>query len=87
MRETLNELQCRSIGSITASGFSGVLGVLACLNIGVEEMYFEMVGLEALVETVEAEFDEQKLNIVELLARKVDTQEKLYYQGTGKRMS
>ena len=57
MREIIDEVKGRRIGTITSSGFSSVLAFLLCLNISKEDVFEEVVGIEELVRTNEPRAD------------------------------
>jgi hypothetical protein len=51
LREIAEEFKFKRISKITASGFSTVLAFLLCLDIDKDEIFREVIGLEALVQT------------------------------------
>jgi hypothetical protein len=74
IRERIESCRMKKIETITPSGYSSVLAFLLCLNISKQEIFLEVVGLEALVRTMVADPDDKNFNILELLARRVDSQ-------------
>lgn len=80
-------MKMKKIKSITPSGFSSVLAFLFCLNIAKEDLIQEIVGLDALVKTFHTQRNDKDLDIVDMLAQKVDFQERLYCFGRDKNVA
>lgn len=80
-------MNMKKITSITPSGFSAVLAFLFCLNIAKKDIIQEIVGLDALVKTFHPQTNDKDIDIVDLLQKKVDFQERLYCYGRDKNVT
>lgn len=74
------------IAGITSNGYHSLLAFLFGLNIKRDALISEIVGLHSLLLTAAKVVEDADIDIMELLAKRIDSQEKLYYFGSGKKL-